>query len=77
MGKKFHNLFKKQQKSDSLLTEFGESLLLIVDPEQLRNKMLKKRLYIWRTKTIRLGFSIPWGLHRPKASCPILLLKTN
>ncbi|MHC4087201.1 MAG: ATP-binding protein [Planctomycetota bacterium] len=42
MGKKFHNLFKKQQKSDSLLTEFGESLLLIVDPEQLRNNLLSK-----------------------------------
>lgn len=42
MGRKFHNLFKKQQKSDSLLTEFGESLLLIVDPEQLRNNLLSK-----------------------------------
>ncbi|MHC4586582.1 MAG: ATP-binding protein [Planctomycetota bacterium] len=42
MGKKFQNLFKKQQKSDSLLTEFGESLLLIVDPEQLRNNLLSK-----------------------------------
>jgi signal transduction histidine kinase len=42
MGKKFRNLFKKQQKSDSLLTEFGESLLLIVDPEQLRNNLLSK-----------------------------------
>ena len=42
MGKKFHNLFKKLQKGDSLLTEFGESLLLIVDPEQLRNNLLSK-----------------------------------
>jgi signal transduction histidine kinase len=42
MGKKFHSLFKKRQKSDSLLTEFGESLLLIVDPEQLRNNLLSK-----------------------------------
>jgi len=42
VNKKLHNLFKRQQKSDSLLTEFGESLLLIVDPEQLRNNLLSK-----------------------------------
>ena len=42
MGKKLHNPFKKQPKSDSLLTEFGESLLLIVDPEQLSNNLLSK-----------------------------------
>jgi signal transduction histidine kinase len=42
MGKKFYNLFKKPQESDSLLTEFGESLLLIVDPEQLSNNLLSK-----------------------------------
>ena len=42
MGKRFDSLFQRPQKSDSLLTEFGESLLLIVDPEQLRNNLLSK-----------------------------------
>jgi signal transduction histidine kinase len=42
MGKKFSDLFQRSQKSDSLLTEFGESLLLIVDSEQLRNNLLSK-----------------------------------
>ena len=42
MSKRFVNLFQRQPKSDSLLTEFGESLLLIVDPEQLTNNLLSK-----------------------------------
>lgn len=42
MVDRFLNLFRKQHKSDSLLTEFGESLLLIVDPEQLKNNLLSK-----------------------------------
>jgi len=42
MARRLFNLFRKQQESDSLLTEFGESLLLIVDPEQLKNNLLSK-----------------------------------
>ena len=42
MPVRFLNPFRKQEESDSLLTEFGESLLLIVDPEQLRNNLLSK-----------------------------------
>lgn len=42
MGRRFHNLFKRPRQSGSLLTEFGESLLLIVDPEQLKNNLLSK-----------------------------------
>ncbi len=38
----FLNLFQKRDKSESLLTEFGESLLLIVDPKQLRNNLFSK-----------------------------------
>ena len=40
--RRFLNLLQKQNKSDSLLTEFAESLLLIVDPEQLKNNLLSK-----------------------------------
>lgn len=42
MAQRFFNLFCKQHKGDTLLTEFGESLLLIVDPEQLKNNLLSK-----------------------------------
>ena len=42
MSRNFFNLFQKRHKSDNLLTEFGESLLLIVDPEQLKNNLLSK-----------------------------------
>jgi len=42
MARRFFNLFHKQHKGDTLLTEFGESLLLIVDPEQLKNNLLSK-----------------------------------
>jgi len=42
MTSKLFQLFHKGYKDDSLLTEFGESLLLIVDPEQLRNNLLGK-----------------------------------
>ena len=42
MARRFFNLFQKRHKGDTLLTEFGESLLLIVDPEQLKNNLLSK-----------------------------------
>lgn len=42
MWKRIFNLFRKQSQNGSLLTEFGESLLLIVDPEQLKNNLLSK-----------------------------------
>jgi len=42
MARRFLNLFRKRHESESLLSEFGESLLLIVDPEQLRNNLLSK-----------------------------------
>ena len=42
MSKIFYSLFKRRQTSESLLTEYDESLLLIVDPEQLRNNLLSK-----------------------------------
>ncbi|MHC4455730.1 MAG: GAF domain-containing sensor histidine kinase [Planctomycetota bacterium] len=42
MARRFFSPFQRPKESDSLLTEFGESLLLIVDPEQLRNNLLSK-----------------------------------
>ncbi|MHC4322795.1 MAG: ATP-binding protein [Planctomycetota bacterium] len=36
------HLFRKPAESDNLLTEFEDSLMLIVDPEQLTNNLLSK-----------------------------------
>ncbi|MHC4639961.1 MAG: histidine kinase dimerization/phospho-acceptor domain-containing protein, partial [Planctomycetota bacterium] len=42
MARRSFNLFRKHQEGKNLLTEFGESLLLIVDPEQLKNNLFSK-----------------------------------
>jgi len=42
MWQRIHNLFHKSQDDENLLTEFEESLMLIVDPEQLTNNLLSK-----------------------------------
>ena len=42
MWQKIHNLFHKSPGDENLLTEFEESLMLIVDPEQLTNNLLSK-----------------------------------
>ena len=42
MWQRIHNLFHKSPDEENLLTEFEESLMLIVDPEQLTNNLLSK-----------------------------------
>ena len=42
MWQRIHNLFHKSPDDENLLTEFEESLMLIVDPEQLTNNLLSK-----------------------------------
>jgi signal transduction histidine kinase len=42
MWQRIHNLFHKPPDDENLLTEFEESLMLIVDPEQLTNNLLSK-----------------------------------
>jgi signal transduction histidine kinase len=42
MWQRIHNLFRKSPGDENLLTEFEESLMLIVDPEQLTNNLLSK-----------------------------------
>jgi signal transduction histidine kinase len=42
MWQKIHSLFHKSTDEENLLTEFEESLMLIVDPEQLTNNLLSK-----------------------------------
>ena len=42
MWQRLLKLFRKQDQNDDLMTEFGESLLLLVDCEQLKNNLLSK-----------------------------------
>lgn len=42
MWQRIHNLFRKPPEDENLLTEFEDSLMLIVDPEQLTNNLLSK-----------------------------------
>jgi signal transduction histidine kinase len=42
MWQKIHSLFRKYPDDENLLTEFEDSLMLIVDPEQLTNNLLSK-----------------------------------
>jgi signal transduction histidine kinase len=42
MGSKLFNLLRKKDAGEPLLGEFGESLVLIVDPEQLTSNLLSK-----------------------------------
>jgi signal transduction histidine kinase len=42
MWQRIHNLFHKSPDDENLLTEFEDSLMLIVDPEQLTNNLLSK-----------------------------------
>jgi signal transduction histidine kinase len=42
MWQRINNLFHKPPDDENLLTEFEESLMLIVDPEQLTNNLLSK-----------------------------------
>jgi len=42
MWQRIHNLFRKPADDENLLTEFEDSLMLIVDPEQLTNNLLSK-----------------------------------
>jgi signal transduction histidine kinase len=42
MWQRIHNLFSKPADDENLLTEFEDSLMLIVDPEQLTNNLLSK-----------------------------------
>ena len=42
MWQRIHSLFRKSAEDENLLTEFEDSLMLIVDPEQLTNNLLSK-----------------------------------
>ena len=42
MWQRILTLFRKSEQDDTLLTEFEDSLMLIVDPEQLTNNLLSK-----------------------------------
>ena len=42
MWEKILHLFRKPARADNLLTEFEDTLMLIVDPEQLTNNLLSK-----------------------------------
>ena len=42
MWQRILSLFHKSAKDETLLTEFEDSLMLIVDPEQLTNNLLSK-----------------------------------
>ena len=42
MWQRIHSLFRKSADDENLLTEFEDSLMLIVDPEQLTNNLLSK-----------------------------------
>jgi len=42
MWQRIHSLFRKSAEDENLWTEFEDSLMLIVDPEQLTNNLLSK-----------------------------------
>jgi signal transduction histidine kinase len=42
MWQRIHSLFRKSAGDENLLTDFEDSLMLIVDPEQLTNNLLSK-----------------------------------
>jgi hypothetical protein len=42
MCQRIYALFHRPTEDDKLLTEFEDSLMLIVDPEQLTNNLLSK-----------------------------------
>jgi len=42
MWRRILHFFRKPTQSDNLLAEFEDTLMLIVDPEQLTNNLLSK-----------------------------------
>ncbi|MFH1882808.1 MAG: hypothetical protein ABIL62_08880 [Planctomycetota bacterium] len=78
MWRRILHFFRKPTQSDNLLAEFEDTLMLIVDPEQLTNNLLsklKELISVEKAFVRSIGSIILWVIYFRLPSQPRVIRK--